>query len=205
MITGTRTGLAVISPRRETIISKGKRVFLDLKFHDIPNTVAESVRVASEDGVFMLTIHASGGRRMMEAAVSARKNRLPKILAVTVLTSLDEGDLTELGVARPLKEQVLHLSKLALSCGVDGIVCSAWESKFLRTEVPGDYIVVTPGVRPKSTSDDQKRVVTPQEAVSCGANFVVVGRPIYQSSNPVEIAASIYESLMKGYFDVKGE
>ena len=187
----------------EIIKAKGKDVFLDLKFHDIPNTVAEAVKVACEMGVFMITIHAFGGRRMIEAAVAAKGGKLPKILAVTVLTSLGEEDLAELGISRSLKDQVVFLAQLALSSGADGLVCSAWEAKYLRDEISGDYLIVTPGVRPESVCDDQKRVVTPLEAISYGANFVVVGRPIYKSSDPANTAASIYKSLMKSRFGVK--
>ena len=165
-------------------------IFLDLKFHDIPNTVAKAVAVAAELGVWMLNVHASGGRGMMEAAakeLTAFADNRPLLIAVTVLTSLSEEDLHSIGVERSPEEQVSKLAFLAKESGMDGVVCSAAETHLLRAQIPDNFCLVTPGIRrPEDASGDQKRVVGPAEAVQNGSDYLVVGRPITQAASPVE-------------------
>jgi len=175
------------------------RVFLDLKFHDIPNTVAGGVRAAARLRADMLTVHASGGPAMLRAAVEASRAAVPpgpKILAVTVLTSLDDADLAAVGQRGPARDQVLRLAKLSAGCGVDGLVCSPHEVALLRAELGGDVALVVPGVRPAwASSDDQKRVMTPAEAVAAGADHLVIGRPITRSDDPVGAARRIVDEI----------
>lgn len=169
------------------LVSSGRRVFLDLKFHDIPNTVGAAVREAAQLGVSMLTVHAAGGAKMLHAALEAAEKVNPKllVLAVTVLTSLDDADLGTLGMRGPVSEQVLRLTALALANGYKGIVASAHECGALREEFGHDFVIVTPGVRPAGSGhDDQARVVTPAEAIAAGASHIVVGRPITEASDP---------------------
>jgi orotidine-5'-phosphate decarboxylase len=176
------------------LIASGRRVFLDLKYHDIPNTVAAAVREAAGLGVSMLTIHASGGGKMMRAATEAAgsTNAAVMILAVTVLTSLDDTDLDKLGIHGRVQDQVLRLSALALANGCHGVVASAREASALRSDLEGDFAIVTPGVRPVgSEPGDQARVVTPAEAISAGATHIVVGRPITAAADPASEARAI--------------
>lgn len=176
------------------LTASGRKVFLDLKFHDIPNTVAGAVGEAAKLGVDMLTVHASGGGKMLRAAVEAAKARPGiAVLAVTVLTSLDDDDLDKIGVRGHVLDQVLRLSAIALADGCQGIVASAREARQLRAELGKDFLLVTPGVRPKgSPAGDQARVVTPAEALAAGASHIVVGRPITGASDP---AAAVREIL----------
>jgi len=176
------------------LVASGRRVFLDLKYHDIPNTVAAAVREAAGLGVSMLTIHASGGGKMMRAATDAARDRNAAlmVLAVTVLTSLDDNDLDKLGVHGRVQDQVLRLSALALASGCQGVVASAREASALRSELEGDFVIVTPGVRPLGADpDDQARVVTPAEAIAAGATHIVVGRPITGAVDPASEARAI--------------
>jgi len=176
------------------LVSSGRRVFLDLKYKDIPNTVGAAVREAGELGVSMLTVHASGGSKMLRAAVRAAQEVNPNllVLAVTVLTSLDEPDLSMLGIRGGVIEQVLRLAALALENGCGGVVASAREAEALREEFGNDFKIVTPGVRPAgSGTDDQARVVTPAEAIAAGASYIVVGRPITEASDPGAEARAI--------------
>lgn len=176
----------------------GKQVFLDLKFHDIPNTVAAAVRQAAELRVAMLTVHGSGGAKMLKAAAEAAREgvRKPMVLAVTVLTSMDQEDLTEIGVAGTVLSQVLRLGALARAAGIGGVVASAHEARELRRELGADFAIVTPGVRPAGTSKgDQARVVTPGDAIRAGATHIVVGRPITAAADPAAAARSIVEEL----------
>jgi orotidine-5'-phosphate decarboxylase len=176
------------------LVASGRRVFLDLKYHDIPNTVAAAVREAAGLGVSMLTVHASGGGKMLRAATEAARNRNAAlmVLAVTVLTSLDDNDLDKLGVRGRVQDQVLRLAALALADGCHGVVASAQEASALRSELEGDFAIVTPGVRPPGTSaDDQARVVTPAEAIAAGATHIVVGRPITAAADPASEARAI--------------
>lgn len=173
-------------------------VFLDLKFHDIPNTTAQAVLAAADLGVWMVNVHASGGREMMETCVSRLKqgNYQTHLIAVTVLTSMSDADLTELGIQVTTAEQVVRLAALAQSCGLDGVVCSAQEAKLLRAQLGSDFLLVTPGIRPiDSATDDQKRIVTPQQAISDGVDYMVIGRPITKSDNPQQKLLEIYNSI----------
>ncbi|MEK9684062.1 MAG: orotidine-5'-phosphate decarboxylase [Rhodospirillaceae bacterium] len=171
-------------------------VFLDLKFHDIPNTVSGAIRALTGTGCTMTTIHASGGPAMIRAAVKSRGSSKIKILAVTVLTSLSEDDMASIGQKGPIHEQVLRLAKMAVENGADGIVASPLEVPILRSELGSNFTIVVPGIRPSwTTSDDQKRTMTPTEAVSSGADFLVIGRPITEAENPEEAAALITHEI----------
>jgi len=176
------------------LVASGRRVFLDLKYHDIPNTVAAAVREAASLRVSMLTVHASGGGKMMRAATEAATtaNAALMVLAVTVLTSLDDNDLDKLGVHGRVQDQVLRLAALALADGCHGVVASAQEASALRSELEGDFAIVTPGVRPAGAEPgDQARVVTPAEAIAAGATHIVVGRPITAAADPASEARAI--------------
>jgi len=178
---------------RELVVS-GHRVFLDLKYHDIPNTVAAAVREAAQLGVSMLTVHASGGGKMLRAAVEAAQSAKPDllVLGVTVLTSLDDVELGKIGLRGGVLDQVLRLAALALSNGCKGVVASALEAAALREEFGSDFVIVTPGVRlAGSGPHDQARVVTPAEAIGAGASHIVVGRPITEASDPTAEARAI--------------
>ena len=187
----TAEGPAVV---RE-VISRGAQVFLDLKLHDIPNTVAKAVEAAAGLGVEMLTIHLSGGPEMVRAAVAADKEKM-SILGVTVLTSANEQTLRETGVPGAVEDQVLRLAKLGLEAGVDGIVASAREIEGLRRELGDKFKIVVPGIRPAgSDAADQKRTMTPREAINAGADFLVIGRPIIADKNPREALDRILDEL----------
>jgi orotidine-5'-phosphate decarboxylase len=185
-------------PLVRELVDSGRRVFLDLKYHDIPNTVGAAVREAAQLGVSMLTVHASGGGKMLRAAVEAALAAKPNllVLAVTVLTSLDDVDLGKIGLRGGVLDQVLRLAALALSNGCHGVVASAQEAAALRKEFGQefgrDFAIVTPGVRPAGSGhDDQARVVTPAEAIAAGASHIVVGRPITEASDPAAEARAI--------------
>jgi len=180
------------------LVAAGRRVFLDLKYHDIPTTVASAVREAAQLGVNMLTVHAEGGSKMLRAAADAARAINPDliVLGVTVLTSLDDADLAKLGLRGGVLEQVQRLAALALSNGCKGVVASARESAALRTEFGHDFVIVTPGVRPAGSGpDDQSRVVTPAEAIAAGATHIVVGRPITGALDPGAEARAILGQL----------
>jgi orotidine-5'-phosphate decarboxylase len=172
------------------IQSRGFEVFLDLKFHDIPNTVAKAVNVAGNMGVWMLNVHASGGQAMMEAAREALLefgSQRPKLIAVTVLTSLVQLDLNQIGIDSSPEEQVSKLALLTRDAGLDGVVCSAAETRLLRAQLPEEFFLVTPGIRRATDAvGDQKRVLGPADAVRSGSNYLVVGRPITQADSPNE-------------------
>ncbi|MGI5891861.1 MAG: orotidine-5'-phosphate decarboxylase [Bacillota bacterium] len=185
----------------------GGKVFVDLKFHDIPNTVAQACRVITNKGAFMLTLHASGGYKMMKAVVEAIKEEAvqsgrpkPLALAVTVLTSISQEDFEEeIGIVRPIAEQVVHWAKLAQKAGLDGVVCSPWEITSIRDACGDDFVIVTPGVRPQwSAADDQQRIMTPREAVEKGVSYLVVGRPITGNQEPVLAARRVIEEMAAG-------
>jgi orotidine-5'-phosphate decarboxylase len=184
---------------RDLVVS-GRRVFLDLKYHDIPNTVSSAVKEAAQLGVSMLTVHGSGGGRMLRAAVeAARNNPGLMVLAVTVLTSMGEDDLSKLGVRGTVADQVLRIAALALANGCQGIVASAHEASALRTELGDEFAIVTPGVRPAGRGHgDQVRVVTPAEAISSGATHIVVGRPITEAEDPAAEARAILGQMAGG-------
>jgi orotidine-5'-phosphate decarboxylase len=176
------------------LVGSGRRVFLDLKYHDIPNTVGSAVREAAQLGVSMVTVHAGGGRKMLRAAVEAGQgvNKELLVLAVTVLTSLDESDLNMLGIRGNVLDQVLRLGALALSNGCGGVVASAREAAALRGEFGREFAIVTPGVRPAGAgAHDQARIVTPAEAIAAGASYIVVGRPITEAADPAAEARAI--------------
>ena len=178
--------------------ARGFEVFLDLKLHDIPNTVAGAVRTVSSTGASLLTIHAAGGERMMRAAVQAASHpEAPRLLAVTVLTSMDAADLSATGVSDSPDAQVVRLAKLARNAGVTGLVCSPQEVAAVRRAIDGDTLLVVPGVRPAGTqgSDDQARVATPGQAIASGASMLVVGRPITQAAEPAKAAAAILDEI----------
>lgn len=176
---------------------RGFNVFLDLKLHDIPNTVAGAVRSATHAGASLLTVHASGGAAMLSAAAEAAATPgAPKLLAVTVLTSMDAYELSGIGVTGTPAQQVLRLAKLAKAAGIDGMVCSAEEVSTLRTEMGPQTMLVIPGIRPAgSATGDQKRIATPATAIAQGASMLVVGRPITQAADPAAAARAILEEI----------
>jgi orotidine-5'-phosphate decarboxylase len=186
-----------------TIEKYGKKVFLDLKFHDIPNTVRNAACVASKKGVFMMNFHCLGGRKMLEAAArgcgetcAAAGNKKPITLGVTVLTSMADADLAEAGIEGPVEKRVLALAALAKASGLDGVVASAKEAKLIKKELGKNFIVVTPGVRPAWAEEgDQKRVLTPKQAIAEGADYIVVGRPIIEAEDPFLAAKRIIEEM----------
>lgn len=182
----------------ESLAQRGFQVFLDLKFHDIPNTVAHACKVAAEAGVWMVDVHACGGRRMMEAAREALAgySQRPKLIAVTVLTSMEAADLAEIGISVPPQQQVLRLARLAQDCGLDGVVCSAQEASMLKTELSAGFELVTPGIRlADSAADDQRRVMTPTAALEAGADYLVIGRPITRAAQPLEVLRRINHEI----------
>ena len=183
----------------EALMSKGFEVFLDLKFHDIPNTVAGAVRSAAELGVWMINVHACGGRRMLIAAreeLEKRRGKRPLLIAVTVLTSMDAEELRGVGVNRNPEEQVTLLARLTHEAGLDGVVCSAREAPRLSTEFGREFCLVTPGIRPvDAATDDQCRVVSPAEAVAAGSHYLVIGRPITRAADPAIACAEIARSI----------
>jgi len=182
------------------IAGTGQRIFLDLKYHDIPNTVAGAVRAAAGLGCFLLTVHASGGSAMLRAAVEARGDaEAPKLLAVTVLTSLTDADLDAVGQKTPVADQVLRLGRLAREARIDGLVASPHEVAPLRAALGPDCLLVVPGVRPAwAGADDQKRVMTPAEAVAAGADYLVIGRPITRADDPAAAAGRIADEIAAG-------
>ncbi|AFT71238.1 Orotidine 5'-phosphate decarboxylase [Alloalcanivorax dieselolei B5] len=190
----TRAGPDVVRALQD----QGFEVFLDLKYHDIPNTVAGAVRAAAELGVWMVNVHASGGKRMMSAAREALEGaaRRPLLTAVTVLTSQTGDDLREVGIARAAEEQVMALARLTEDSGLDGVVCSALEAPMLRRARGENFLLVTPGIRPEgSASDDQRRIMTPRQAREQGVSYMVIGRPITQAAEPTAVVDEILQSL----------
>jgi orotidine-5'-phosphate decarboxylase len=185
------------------IASTGLDIFLDMKFHDIPNTVAEAIRSAVHLDVRIITIHTLGGKTMMEAAAKAARQeseltgkQKPLIIGVTVLTSMDDEELEGIGIKTNTANQVELLAKLAKESGLDGIVCSPHEIKKVKSVCGNDFITVVPGIRPLSSDkDDQKRVMTPKEAINNGADYIVIGRPITKAEKPSIAAKEIYDSL----------
>lgn len=193
----TATGASLV----EKLMTQGFEIFLDLKFHDIPNTVANACRSAAELGVWLVDMHASGGKRMMEAAANAVANfqNRPKLIAVTVLTSMTADDLAEIGIQTPVEQQVLKLAQLAQHSGLDGIVCSAQEAALLRQQIGNNFLLVTPGIRPASNqTDDQRRTMTPLQAINAGSSYLVIGRPITQAKNPLQALMDINNSIQAG-------
>ncbi len=190
----TREGPALV----EKLISSDFDIFLDLKYHDIPNTVASACRVAADLGVWMMNVHASGGRTMMEAASEAldKTSHKPLLIAVTVLTSMSQEDLDELGIKNSVEDQVIMLAKLAKLSGLNGVVCSAKEASSLKAELGEEFCLVTPGIRPaNANSDDQKRIMTPLDAINAGAHYLVIGRPITKADDPLAALDAINASI----------
>jgi orotidine-5'-phosphate decarboxylase len=182
----------------ESLVAKGFKVFLDLKFHDIPNTVKKACETASKLGVWMLNVHASGGSAMMQAALEGVNNssNKPFLIAVTVLTSMDKASLNEIGIEGEVENHVLKLAKITQNAGLNGVVCSAMEAALIRKHLNDDFLLVTPGIRPANVNqDDQSRVVTPQDALNSGASYLVIGRPITQAPNPLQALENILQSL----------
>jgi orotidine-5'-phosphate decarboxylase len=202
---GLKVGLEFLTARGPdglaAIVEMGLPVFADVKFHDIPNTVAAAARALARLGVTIFNVHASGGEAMLRAAREAASSVNPavKLIAVTVLTSIDENDLAEVGQKGPAADQVVRLATLAQRCGLDGVVCSAWEIEPLRKACGADFLLVVPGIRPKGADlADQRRVMTPVEAARAGADILVIGRPITGAADPAEAARAIMESLDHG-------
>jgi orotidine-5'-phosphate decarboxylase len=192
----TRTGPALVAD----LVGRGFDVFLDLKFHDIPNTVASACHAAAELGVWMLNVHALGGERMLLAAregIARASNTSPPLLvAVTILTSMDEHDLAGVGLAGAPAENVLRLASLVNQCGLDGVVCSSRETAMLRDRLGTSFKLVTPGIRPSgSQADDQRRVMTPVDAIKNGSTYLVIGRPVTRADDPVGVLRTINSEL----------
>lgn len=192
----------------EYLTDKGFEVFLDLKFHDIPNTVAKACLAAARLKVWMVNVHAIGGEQMLRAAVDALRNfsdKPPLLTAVTILTSIDQLQYQQLGYQRSLQQQICYLASMAKNAGLDGVVCSAKEAQALRNDLGDNFKLVTPGIRLQNDSedtansadaaDDQRRVMTPVQAINAGANYLVIGRPITQSADPLKTLCEISESL----------
>jgi orotidine-5'-phosphate decarboxylase len=190
----TRYGPALL----EKLSGRGFEIFLDLKFHDIPNTVAAACDAAADLGVWMINLHASGGRRMMEAARERlqRRTTSPLLVAVTILTSLSAEDIAEVGYTGQPVENVLRLAELARRSGMDGVVCSPREAAQLRSGLGRDFLLVTPGVRPRdAATDDQRRVMSPAEAIESGASYLVIGRPITAAADPLAALMAINQEI----------
>lgn len=182
----------------EKLIISGYDVFLDLKFHDIPNTVYKACQSAASMGVWMVNVHASGGENMLLQAREAINNSShhPLLIAVTVLTSITQPDLPAIGIDLPLREYAIKLAKLSAKCELDGVVCSAAEAKMIKQHTHEDFLTITPGIRLTSQShDDQKRIMTPREALDNSANYLVIGRPITQSDKPYDTIIDIISSI----------
>ncbi len=183
----------------DMVVKKGGKVFLDLKYCDIPNVVSNSVRMAQKHGVFSLTLSILGGRKMLEAAASLQPR--PLLWGVTILTSIDSPDMKELGISREISDEVVALAKMAEGAGLEGVVASPLEIELIRKATGKNFNIVTPGIRPagqqKYASDDQKRVMAPGEALRRGADYIVVGRPIIEAPDPVEAVKAILQELEK--------
>lgn len=183
----------------EALHELGFEVFLDLKFHDIPNTVAKAVTAAAELGVWMVNVHASGGLEMMKAAREALQafgEKRPYLIAVTVLTSMGVEDLEQIGIERSAEQQVRHLAGLTQQAGLDGVVCSSQEASMLKNSFGNNFLLVTPGIRPQnSQAGDQKRIMTPTKALQAGSDYLVIGRPITKSDSPLRSLEAIVKEV----------
>ncbi|HCI53476.1 MAG TPA: orotidine-5'-phosphate decarboxylase [Gallionella sp.] len=190
----TATGPALL----EKLMKSGFEIFLDLKFHDIPNTTAQACKAAASLGVWMINVHALGGRKMLEAAQLAVSScaKPPKLIAVTLLTSMNQQDISDLGINATPGEMVLRLARLAQDSGLDGVVCSAMETALLRRHCGSKFSLVTPGIRPLDASlDDQSRVMTPEEALMAGSSYLVIGRPITRAVDPLQALLDINSQI----------
>jgi orotidine-5'-phosphate decarboxylase len=190
----TRAGAQLV----EGLVGRGFDVFLDLKFHDIPNTVASACHAAADLGVWMVNVHALGGERMLLAAREGveRASRVPLLVAVTILTSMDANDLAAVGLSGSPQDNVLRLATLAHQCGLDGVVCSSRETGVLRDRLGTDFSLITPGIRPAgSQADDQRRVMTPADAIRAGSSYLVIGRPVTRADDPVSVLRTINSEL----------
>ncbi len=190
----TATGPSLL----EQLMKRGFEIFLDLKFHDIPNTTAQACKAAAGLGVWMINVHALGGRKMMEAAQLAVSSvaKPPKLIAVTLLTSMNQEDIDDIGIKATPGEMVLRLAKLAQDSGLDGVVCSAMETTLLRRHCGAKFALVTPGIRPVDASlDDQSRVMTPEAALNAGSSYLVIGRPITRAADPLQALLDINSQI----------
>lgn len=195
----TATGPALL----EQLMRRGFEIFLDLKFHDIPNTTAQACKAAASLGVWMVNVHALGGRKMLEAAreALASSTQPPKLIAVTLLTSMAQEDLADIGIKATPAEMVLRLAKLAQDSGLDGVVCSAQEAALLRKQCGDKFCLVTPGIRPLQASlDDQSRVMTPLAALQAGSSYLVIGRPITKAADPLQALLDINQEIVGARF-----
>lgn len=185
-------------PLVEALVARGFDVFLDLKFHDIPNTVASACQAAAGLGVWMLNVHALGGERMLQAAKEGvtSAGHSPLLIAVTILTSMDETDLASVGLSGTPQDNVLRLARLAQQAGLDGVVCSSRETPVLREQLDAGFRLITPGIRPAgSQTDDQRRVMTPVDAIKNGSDYLVIGRPVTRADDPVSVLRTINSDL----------
>jgi orotidine-5'-phosphate decarboxylase len=190
----TRAGPQLV----EGLVGRGFDVFLDLKFHDIPNTVAGACHAAADLGVWIVNVHALGGERMLLAAREGveRASRVPLLIAVTILTSMDANDLAAVGLSGSPQDNVIRLATLAHQCGLDGVVCSSRETGVLRDRLATDFSLITPGIRPAgSQADDQRRVMTPADAIRAGSSYLVIGRPVTRADDPVSVLRTINSEL----------
>ena len=188
----------------EQLMRRGFEIFLDLKFHDIPNTTAQACKAAASLGVWMVNVHALGGRKMLEAAreAIAHSTQRPKLIAVTLLTSMAQQDLADIGINATPAEMVLRLALLARDSGLDGVVCSAQEAALLRRQCGDEFCLVTPGIRPAQASlDDQSRVMTPLAALQAGSSYLVIGRPITQAADPLQALLDINQEIVGARFN----
>lgn len=195
----TATGPALL----EQLMARGFEIFLDLKYHDIPNTTAQACKAAASLGVWMVNVHALGGRKMMEAARDAIADsaQSPKLIAVTMLTSMAQQDLAEIGINATPADMVLRLATLARDSGLDGVVCSAQEAALLRKHCGNEFCLVTPGIRPAHASlDDQSRVMSPQAAMQAGSSYLVIGRPITGATDPLQALLEINQEIAGARF-----
>ena len=200
-----KVGVAPFTNFGEQLLAKlhsaQKEVFLDLKFHDIPNTVKSAAKICAQKNVFMMNFHCLGGLKMLQAAVAGVKEagtKKPLLIGVTILTSMEETDMQDVGLQTPVQERVIALARLAKNAGLDGVVASAQEARLIKENIGQDFIVITPGIRPVwaiTGKEDQKRVLTPRQAIDNGADYIVVGRPVIKAQDPLQAATKILDEI----------